>query len=209
MDAIVLAGGAGSRLGGPDKPDRIVGSASMLQRVVDAVRGAHTVAVIGPPRAGDAGLDGVVWGLETAPGGGPVLAIEAGLALTSEGTVLVLAADLPFIAEAVTPLVGALEAADAECAVLVDPGGRRNPLATAWRRDALRRALDAVGELDGARAFALLDHVRVVEVADAGGWAEDCDTPEDLARARERADQPFGPIDNVDTIDTESNRSTR
>lgn len=182
MDAIVLAGGAGSRLGGPHKPDQLVGIASLLQRVVDAVPTAVTIAVVGPQRPG---VSGVRWCIEQPRGGGPVAAIAAGLAETADDPVLVLAADLPWIAGAIAPLLAAVR--NAECAVLVDASGRRNPLAAAWRRPALERALGAIAEHCGARARALLEAVDVVEVLDEGGWGEDCDTPDDLARARSRA----------------------
>ena len=48
-DAVILAGGAARRMGGVDKPGLRVGGRTMLERVVDAVRGA-TVVVVGPPR---------------------------------------------------------------------------------------------------------------------------------------------------------------
>ena len=189
MDAIVLAGGAGARLGGPNKPDQILGSATLLQHVVDAVRAAGTIVVVGPVRDG---IDNVSWCREEPAGGGPVAAIAAGLGRTEADEVLVLAADLPWIAGAVAPLLAALSSA--ECAVLVDATGHRNPLASAWQRPALLRALDSVGELAGARAFALLESVCVIDVADTAGWGEDCDTPDDLAhaRARERHDRLHG-----------------
>jgi molybdopterin-guanine dinucleotide biosynthesis protein A len=100
----------------------------------------------------------------------------------SSDVVLVLAADLPEIGAGLPALLDAVRSAD--CAVMVDAGGRRNPLAAAWQRASLRRALDAIGVAEGGRASALLDSVRVVEVVDAGGWGTDCDTWDDLARAR-------------------------
>lgn len=200
MDAIVLAGGAGSRLGGADKPDQRVGSATLLQRVVDAVRGlgpvdvnvdvdvdVAVVVVVGPERDG---VDGVTWCREHPPGGGPVAAIAAGLPHTGSDELLVLAADLPWIAGAVAPLLAALTTG--ECAVLVDASGRRNPLASAWRREALVRALGRVERHAGARAFTLLDGVDVVDVPDPAGWGDDCDTPDDLARARLRDERLHG-----------------
>ncbi|MFC6714548.1 molybdenum cofactor guanylyltransferase [Branchiibius cervicis] len=65
-DAIVLAGGAGSRLGGPDKPDQAVGGRSMLEAVVDSVAGARRIIVVGPQRTA---IRGVRWALEQPPGG--------------------------------------------------------------------------------------------------------------------------------------------
>ena len=192
MDAIVLAGGAGRRLGGVDKPAQHVRGESMLERVVTAVGDARLIAVVGPPRPG---VDGVRWCREDPPGGGPVAAIAAGLQQTTAPTVVVLAADLPWVRGAVRPLLAALDSdVSAGCAVLTDASGRRNPLASAWRRRALDAALDAVAPHEGARAMTLLDRVRVVEVPDTGGWGDDCDTPADLARARSRAvDEPSAP----------------
>jgi molybdopterin-guanine dinucleotide biosynthesis protein A len=187
VDAIVLAGGAGSRLGGTHKPDQLVGSATLLEHVVAAVHGSGTVVVVGPERAN---IPGVTWCREQPPGGGPVAAIAAGLSHTQADDVLVLAADLPWVAGAIDPLLAAL--AGAQCAVLVDSAGRRNPLASAWRRPALVRALDRVSPHSGARASALLDGTTIAEVADAGGWGEDCDTPDDLARARRREHRLHG-----------------
>lgn len=182
----MLAGGAATRLGGLDKAAQQVGDGTLLGRVVEAARSAGTVVVVGPPRPG---VVGVHWCLEQPPGGGPVAAIAAGLGHTSAGTVLVLAADLPWIAGAIQALLEALDdVGTPECAVLVDASGRRNPLASAWRRPSLDRALATVAPHAGARAHALLDAVDVAEVRDRGGWADDCDTPDDLARARARAD---------------------
>lgn len=193
MDAIVLAGGTGRRLGGLDKPAQLVGGQSLLARAVSAARDAGVIAVVGPPRPG---IAGVRWCQEQPPGGGPVAAIAAGLAETSDATVLVLAADLPWADAAVQPLLAALQAdasgAAVGCAVLTDAQGRRNPLASAWRRAALIAALEATRPHHGARASALLDAVGVVEVLDTGGWGEDCDTPADLARAQGRADTTNG-----------------
>ena len=46
--AVVLAGGAGRRLGGPTKPRLDVGGASMLARVLAAVSDAAPRVVVGP-----------------------------------------------------------------------------------------------------------------------------------------------------------------
>jgi molybdopterin-guanine dinucleotide biosynthesis protein A len=182
MDAIVLAGGDARRLGGADKPGQRIGERTLLEHVVAAVPTAASVVVVGPRR--DVPRQ-VVWARENPPGGGPVAAVAAALPLTTADTVVLLAGDLPWIHGAIAPLLAELDAH--ECAVLVDAAGRRNPLASAWRRDALHRAVRAVGATAGAAAHALLDGVDVGEVADSGGWGEDCDTWDDLARARARA----------------------
>ena len=189
FDAIVLAGGDAARLGGVDKPALDVGGRTLLHRVVSAARAAATVVVVGPPRED---LSSVRWCREDPPGGGPVAAIAAGLEHVSAERVLVLAADLPAIAGAVPALLTALDRGDAaaldggDAAVLVDASGRRNHLAAAWRTAALR---GRVGQLDvhGAAARSLYDGVRTVEVPDPAGWGVDCDTWDDVTRARDRA----------------------
>lgn len=55
FDAIILAGGRGSRLGGVDKGALPVGGRALLDRVLDAARAAERVVVVGdgpvPPYA--------------------------------------------------------------------------------------------------------------------------------------------------------------
>jgi molybdopterin-guanine dinucleotide biosynthesis protein A len=178
-DAIVLAGGRARRLDGAPKPQLPVGGRRLLDRVVDAVLGAARVVVVGPEQAVE---HPVLWRREDPPGGGPVAAVAAGLDATSAEVVLLLAADLPWIAPAVPVLLAAVPPAGA--AVLTDPDGRANYLAAAWRRAALADALARVGPVQGAPMRALLAGVPVVAVRDDAGWGRDCDTWEDLAQAR-------------------------
>jgi molybdopterin-guanine dinucleotide biosynthesis protein A len=180
-EAIVLAGGAASRLGGAAKPQLKVGGRSLLDRAVGAVSDAARVVVVGPEQPVDRS---VVFCREEPPGGGPVAAIAAGLAHTSADVLLVLAADLPWIAPAVPLLIAALPSSGT--ALLLDASGRANYLAAAWRRTSLEHALGALGDPVGASARALAGAVEQVYVADRDGWGRDCDTWEDLADARSR-----------------------
>ncbi|MBP1786303.1 molybdopterin-guanine dinucleotide biosynthesis protein A [Micromonospora sp. HB375] len=112
--AVVLAGGAARRMGGVDKPARPVGGRPMLHRVLAAVADADQRIVVGPSGPVP---DGVRTTREEPPGGGPVAAIAAGLALLDPGTttVALLAADLPLLtAAAVTELRRALDTPAAE-----------------------------------------------------------------------------------------------
>jgi molybdopterin-guanine dinucleotide biosynthesis protein A len=178
-DAVVLAGGAARRLDGVDKPMLEVAGRPMLVHVLDAVAAARVRVVVGPRRRIDRD---VAWCREDPPGGGPVAGLGAGLPLTTAGTVLVLAADLPGIAPAIDPLLAALPAHDV---ALLARAGRRNHLAAAWRRDALMRALAGVDDLRGASMRGLLVGATVAEVADPG-WGDDCDTWSDWATLRDR-----------------------
>jgi hypothetical protein len=94
--AVVLAGGAARRMGGVDKPALPVGGRSMRDRVLAAVIDATPRVLVGPA---DDVPEGVRVTREDPPGGGPVAAAAAGLALLDPGTriVALLAADLPLL----------------------------------------------------------------------------------------------------------------
>jgi molybdopterin-guanine dinucleotide biosynthesis protein A len=186
FDAVILAGGAGRRLGGVDKALIVVDEVTLLDRALSACTAAGRTVVVGPRRAG--GADSVYWCREDPPGGGPVAGLAAGLLEVSAEIVVVLAVDQPWIAGAVAPLRVQLAAANRaqpdaiDAAVLVDADGRRNYLAAAWRRVALLNALLALDQLAGASMRSVYASARCVEVSDTAGWGRDIDTPDDLAR---------------------------
>jgi molybdenum cofactor guanylyltransferase len=193
-DAVVLAGGRASRLGGADKPALVVGERSLVASVVAAAAGAgaRRVIVVGPARPG-LGLAG--GGLrvvrEDPPGSGPVPALRRGLTEASSPWILVLAADLPFIrAEHLVALLTAAQgtgsAARAAGAVLADEAGRAQWLTGCWQAVALGEALAAYR---GSSLHGLLRPLRPAIVGPEPGrpgpppWL-DCDTEEDVHLAR-------------------------
>lgn len=187
-DVIVPAGGAARRLGGQDKPGLTVGGTTLLDRVLAACAGARTTVVVGPARP--TARSGVRLTREQPPGGGPVAAVAAGLAGVTAPVVLLLAADLPFLdGRTVRRLVTALAGAGQETAavVLVDAAGRDQPLAAAYRTDPLRSALAALGDPAGLPLRRLTGGLPTLRLADTDDVTYDCDTWEDLERARERA----------------------
>lgn len=148
FDAIVLAGGRASRLGGIDKTALVLGGRSLLDRVVDATRGARSVVVVGT--APHSTRYGVV---REVPGfGGPAAALRAGMARLGDadsdtGFVLVLAGDLPLVGDAVTDLLARAAGLpdDIDGVIALDAEDRRQYLTAVYRRDALRSAVaDAV-----------------------------------------------------------------
>ncbi|MFD2766342.1 molybdenum cofactor guanylyltransferase [Micromonospora eburnea] len=209
--AVVLSGGAARRMGGVDKPGRAVGGRPMLHRVLAAVADATPRIVVGP--AGPV-PDGVRVTREEPPGGGPVAATAAGLALLDPDTttVALLAGDLPLLTPAAVadlrralggpgggPASGRHRPADgaarlaADVACYVDGDGRRQQLCGVWRVAALRAAVDRLaaergGTVDGAPVRGLLAGADVREVSWSGSgpppWF-DCDTDEDVRRAEE------------------------
>ena len=124
FDAIVLAGGAGRRLGpAVAKPEVVVGGLALVDHALAAVAAARHVVLVAPEQHARPGIPRT---LEDPPGGGPVAGLAAGLAhlhtlttptLTSraggeapgggEGArvVVVLACDVPRAAQVVDALV--------------------------------------------------------------------------------------------------------
>ncbi|MEV4412473.1 NTP transferase domain-containing protein [Catellatospora sp. NPDC049609] len=105
---MVLAGGAGRRMGGAAKPLLPVGGVPMLRRVLDAVADARPLIVVGPPELAGELPEGAVLTREDPPGGGPVAAVAAGAAsLPPDGLVLLVASDLPFLTPAAVAALAA------------------------------------------------------------------------------------------------------
>ncbi|MFD6434784.1 NTP transferase domain-containing protein [Streptomyces venezuelae] len=198
-DAVVLAGGGAARLGGADKPGVRVGGRALIDRVLAACSGAGTTVVVAAPRPT---ARPVVWAREEPAGGGPLAALDAGLARTTAERVVVLSADLPFLGErTVRRLLAELAGSGADGAVLTDPDGRDQPLVAAYRRDALLREIAVLDERDGrGRGHGvegrggglaglplrrLTARLALTRVADPLA-AFDCDTWDDIASARAR-----------------------
>jgi molybdopterin-guanine dinucleotide biosynthesis protein A len=240
FDAVVLAGGRASRLGGTDKPGLVVGARTLLASVVAAAdsAGAQRIVVVGPARPELA--DRVAFVREDPPESGPVPALRRGLAQVCVPTVAVLAADLPFLrARHLRILLGALPAGPARPTrpaspagpggplsgvIMVDDGGRRQWLAGCWRTAVLRTAMQAysgnslhglLGPLDPALLTpAQLDPAqRRYDLArgEPPPWL-DCDTADDLTRARRLAQwYPLGDTrpGDIGPGQTQQERETR
>ena len=195
FDAVVLAGGRGTRLGGTDKPGLIVGGQTLLSAVVSAVTsaGADRIVVVGPERMGAGGR--VRYAREDPPGRGPVAALACGLEQVSAPVIVLLAADLPFLRPAhVTRLVTALAAQQAPGVVLLDDSARLQWLVSGWLAAGLRGALDRYQGSSLGGLLGPLDPVLLPDETAAGeppAWL-DCDTAGDLRRAREWATRPQG-----------------
>ena len=206
FDAVVLAGGRGTRLGGADKPGLVVGRQTLLGSVVSAVisAGAARVVVVGPERpagltpgtgggrAGGPGGGGtqVRYAQEDPPGRGPAAALRRGLAEVSAPAVVLAAADLPFLRPAhVTRLLASLAGQAAPGVVPLDASGRPQWLASCWYPATLRGALDGYAGSSLRGLLGPLDPLLLPDETPAGEpppWL-DCDTAEDLRKARDWA----------------------
>ena len=187
--ALVLSGGRSTRFG-RDKTAALVGGDTLLERVLAGVMDATEVVVCGPRV--ELAVP-VRWAREDPPGGGPLAGVAAGLPLVTAETVLLLAADLPFSPPLVPALLERLESTDADAVVPVDPRGRYQPLAAAYRTEPLRAAVRSLQPVAGRAMRDLLAALAVREVpaSDLPPRAlVDVDTAAELALARsqERAD---------------------
>jgi molybdopterin-guanine dinucleotide biosynthesis protein A len=163
----------------------MVGGRSMLATVLEAVADAADRVVVGPdqPVPPD-----VLLVREHPPGGGPVAALRAGLAEVDTDVVAVLAGDLPFLtARLIADLRDRLSS---DGVLVLDESGREQLLLGVWRTAPLRAAVAAAGQPTSMRkVLAPLSADRWRPDVPAGTpppWL-DCDTPADLARARQVA----------------------
>ncbi len=200
FDAIILAGGRSSRLGGVPKSGLVYDGATLLERSLRAAGAAGRTVVVGPDPGGLPG--GVLTCREEPPFAGPAAAIAAGLAALAADHAsrhaaaapytLVLACDMPRSAGAVRALAEALatsgagtperDAADGVMAVSAD--GRKQPLAGFYGTAVLQRSVaDAASRdrLENASVFALLARLDVREVRVPPGSTDDVDTWDDAS----------------------------
>jgi molybdopterin-guanine dinucleotide biosynthesis protein A len=172
-DALVLAGGKSRRLGGAHKPGLVVGGRTMLDAVLGATSGAGVTVVVGPRQPT---YRPVEFTSEDPPGGGPAAAVVAGLRLVTAPTVVVVAADLPYLDPGTVARL-----AEAAPAMLVDTDGRDQWLCGAWPTDALRAV---AGEgTHGTPLRRLLAPLEPVRMRSSGDPWRDVDTVDDLRRA--------------------------
>jgi molybdopterin-guanine dinucleotide biosynthesis protein A len=172
---------------GRDKLALEVAGIGLLDRVVEAVWDWTRVVVVGPRRTT---RRMVRWTQEEPPGGGPVAALDAGLrAVAPVDTVVLLAADMPFVAQAARRVATALAAAGptTDAAVAVDPSGQAQFLVAAFRVPALMTAIAAAteGSPHGVAMRRVLARLRWIPVSASANESWDCDTPADLAKAEQ------------------------
>lgn len=188
FDAVLLAGGRASRVGGDDKTAFTAGGATLLDRAVEAAAGARAVVVVGLRDGRDAPL-GVALACEEPRWAGPVAALAAGLGAVADPSpwTLVLACDLPRAPEAVRALLegGPRTWGEDDGTVAVDGTGRRQPLLAFYRTDALARRLDDLwgeGPLTDLSLRRVLAGLTLAEASVADELCADVDSPADLAR---------------------------
>lgn len=188
---VVLAGGTSARLGGGDKTALDVGGRTILVGLLTGLPDVPTVVVAPPPTSPlPDELAHVRWTREDPPGGGPAAGLAAGVAALPESIdiVVALAGDQPFAASAVRRLVAGLRSDPGVGAVLgIDAGGRAQPLLAAYRAAELAPVLPQVRPGDSIRSAVAGITCSFLPLASAEYL--DVDDPDDLALAREIADE--------------------
>lgn len=186
ITATVLAGGSSQRMG-RDKASIAIDGATMLERVVRAAVGCELpTLVVGRPRPLAFPHPTARFVTDQHPGGGPLGGLLTAFSHV-DGDLLALACDMPRLdAAAIAWLLTVAGPVDPARDVVVMADGRLQPLFAVWRRIGRTRLARAFtnGErslmrcLDAGEPFVVHLPDRFAHAAD------DCDTPEDLARLR-------------------------
>ena len=178
-DAIIVAGGAGTRMGGVSKADLVVDGSRLLDTVVDAVRDARQTVVVGDTAV----RDGVVLTREDPPGTGPAAGLGAGLAAIEcpSPWTMVLCVDLPDATRVAARLSDAARATEDrfDGAVIVAED-RTQWLMGCYRTSALRGAVERFGPLEHAPLRWVLSPLMLQSVAPGDARPVDLDSPADL-----------------------------
>ncbi|MER1996110.1 MAG: NTP transferase domain-containing protein [Arthrobacter sp.] len=204
FDAVILAGGRSTRLGGEPKANLLLGQEPLLVRALRAVSGAVRTAVAGPDSLAGMLAAADYAGIlvrEDPPFSGPAAAVGAALTALEQAAAgeegqpspwtMVLACDMPQAREAVPALLAAAEL-DPGCSVLaVDSGGKSQPLAALYRTEDLAAAVKARGGgLANLSMFSMLARVQWREAAVPEGSTADVDTWADAGKWGIRAGSP-------------------
>jgi molybdopterin-guanine dinucleotide biosynthesis protein A len=166
ISGVVLAGGAGSRMGGVDKGLLRLRARPLIEWVIERLSPqVSEVLVSGGAAYAQLGLRLVDDATAEADGSraGPLAGLQAGLAAASHDLVATVPCDAPFVApDLVARLLHALEGARADVAVAC-VGGRVQPVFCLVRRKA-RSALDHYLDAGGRRAGGWYAEIRSVQV---------------------------------------------
>lgn len=174
-DGLVLAGGAGTRFGGP-KATALLGGQTLVERAVAALA-PHCGRVV---VIGRAEVPLPIPSIDDRPGPDcPLNALASGLAAVDADEVLVLACDLPFAAPVLDRLVVAP-------AVAVGPDGRAQPLCARYPRKAALAAADGLLDAGTLRLVPLLDILAASPVPASATELHNVTFPVDLPRPSSR-----------------------
>lgn len=173
VTGVILAGGESRRMG-TDKASLVIGDRTLVRRVVDRLVAAGCEPVLVLHRRPEELTDVAVPIVADRHGGqGPLDGVITALSISSTSVVVTVPVDLPrFDHDDIVRLIAELEnRSELDVVVAVDPFGRDQHLAAAWRKDrclpilqksftngerAVRRAIDG---LVTGRSVVTSDHL--------------------------------------------------
>ncbi|WP_422391244.1 molybdenum cofactor guanylyltransferase [Arthrobacter sp. N1] len=188
FDAIVLAGGRSSRLGGVAKAGLLLGGRTLLEHTCSALVDADHLVVVGPDTEPGALAGAPTIVREDPPFAGPAAGLVAGFTSWRAPRApwcVVVACDMPRVADLLTILLAEARAEDGQASLVALDGGRDQPLAAVYRSADLAAAIDGVlayGTAQDLSMRSLLASVRTRPVPVPPGTTHDVDTWSD-ARA--------------------------
>jgi len=181
--AVIVAGGAGTRLSGVSKPELKIAGRTLLERTLDACEGANNVVIVGGEHLK---RDGALWACEDPPGSGPAAGLAAGLGVLDavadpSPLVLVLGTDTPRASAVAGVLLERMRDGSPEVdgAWLVDASGKPQPLVAVYRRDAIANRC-ASHAAPGASLRRVTEGLAMIAVPDVHDASRDVDTWEDV-----------------------------
>ena len=176
----LLAGGAGSRLGGADKAWLQRGGVPQVLRLARRLSGETASVLVSanrdPARYTEAGLVVIA---DRRADIGPIAGLDALANACTTPWLLTLPVDLVDVNDC---LLRSLAAAGGDGAFAIDDDGAQ-PLVALWRVEALREALSVALAADEIAVHALQARMGIVGVRFAGFRFGNLNTPDDLAAA--------------------------
>jgi len=151
---VILAGGAGTRIGG-DKPARLLGGRTLLAHMMSHARRWSDTVAVSLREPGQVRVPADIPVICDMDGAGPLAGVQAAgqFALSrGKGAVLTVPCDTPFVpGDLLARLSGALD----RQAALASSNGRLHPACGLWRSEAFTATSDGVtGSDQSLRTFA-------------------------------------------------------
>lgn len=192
--AVVLTGGRSSRMGGRHKPGILIDGRSVIDRTLRALWSAAPSAQV--VIAGSAGglspqlRDRVLVVREDPPFSGPLAGVAAARQAipASDGVVLLLGGDLPFLSSDTISSLIATIVDGADAVSCVDDTGHLQYLCAGWRQEVFHAQLAQIADPAGVPLRVLFSGLTPKLIDCDPDELRDIDTPYDLARAVTTAD---------------------
>lgn len=156
---------------------------TLLSHLLTDLAANIEVVIVGPTF--ESQLRSLKFVQEDPVGGGPVAAVDAGLAMIDTEFVALIATDMPFAAAVIHDLANSLKSS-IDGIVPLDREGIPQTLCAIYRTDALKKAIEKLGSPQGRsmRSLAALLQLREIELPTSlKSRLLDIDTPEELQQA--------------------------